>query len=355
MKCLEEAYPELCHACFRSGGAAERINPAALAKWLVLRANQVGAENAYSSLISLEASTEVAVYNITLINGLDFQGVIEFRDDFYLADYQNLPDKIKNNVHSKVMAGHPNIHPPYTFLFKSFRSDLISDDLDDSAMDNLQSYVNTESIIVNFLSLFSVREAPTIDKRWCLLEDDVPMSGIIDNSYTHYLEIKPPKGVEEWSNVDLNEVIDLYQRYMAVPEKKRLPIDISLWRRAQAMNTCDNINKAIDLGIALESVLTSAKTRDQLSLQIRVLGAKLSSSDRDERSKVFSKLKCIYGIRSEAVHNGTVDNFYKIKDEGRKSTSEILDDGIRILGNCLREIIMRNGLTAEESEKLFIE
>ncbi|MCO7245837.1 HEPN domain-containing protein [Halomonas sp. Mc5H-6] len=328
MKCLEEAHPELCHACFRSGGSAEKINPATLAKWLALRASQVGAEKTYSSLISLETSTEVTAYNITLINGLDFQGVIEFPNDFYLADYHNLPDKIKNNVHSKVMSGYPNIHPPYTFLFKSFRSDLISDDLDDSAMDSLQSYVKTESIIVNFLSLFSVREAPTIDKRWCLLEDDVPMSGIVDNSYTHYLEIKPPKGAEDWGNIDLNEVIDLYQRYMAIPEKKRLPVDISLWRRAQAMNTWDNINKAIDLGIALESVLTSAKTRDQLSLQIRVLGAKLSSSDRDGRSKVFSKLKCIYGIRSEAVHNGTVDKFYKIKDEGRKSTNEIRVSGL---------------------------
>lgn len=355
MRCLEEVYPDFSHACFRSGGSAERVNPATLAKWLVLRANQVGAEKAYSSLISLETSTEVTVYNVTLINGLDFHGVIKFRDDFYLADYHNLPDKIKINVHSKVMSGYPNIHPPYTFLFKSFRSDLMSDELDGSARDNLRSYLNTESIIVNFLSLFSVQEAPTIDKRWCLLEDDVPMSGIIDNSYTHYLEIKRPKGVENWSIVDLDGVSDLYQRYMAIPEKRRLPIDISLWRRAQAMNTWDNINKAIDLGIALESVLTSSKTRDQLSLQIRVLGAKLSSSDRDERSKVFSTLKCIYGIRSEAVHNGIVDKFYKIKDQGRKSTNEILDDGLAILGNCLREIIMRNGLTAEESEKLFIE
>src|SRR5690606_38614860 len=100
---------------------------------------------------------------------------------------------------------------------------------------------------------------------------------------------------------------------------------------------------------------TSPKTRDQLSLQIRVLGAKLASSDPEKRAEVFSKLKCIYGIRSEAVHNGSVEKSYKIKGMGDKSTSSILDEGISILGDCLKEIIKRGGLSQEDTEKLLID
>lgn len=355
MKLIEKLHPTLSHSVFRVGGAATRINPAILAKWLLERASSVGAEEAYLSVCNIESNSSVTAYNITLINGLHFEGVVDFGENIYFCDFHHLPSSIKENVNHKIMAGQPDVHPPYTFLCQSFQSNLLSEDIDDLVIDSLHSYVRFESLIVNFLSLFAAKGAPCIERRWCLLQDGTPMSGIIDNSYTKYLEIRPPKGVENWTNISTSEVMELYAEYIQIPEKRRLPIDISLWRRSQAMNTWDSVNKAIDLGIALESVLTSPKTRDQLSLQIRVLGAKLASSDPDKRAEIFSKLKCIYGIRSEAVHNGAVEKSYKIKGLGDKGTGSILDEGISILGDCLKEIIKRRGLSQEDTEKLLID
>ena len=355
MQLVEKLHPTLSHSVFRVGGAAARINPAILAKWLFQRASSVGAEEAYLSICNIESNANVTAYNITLINGLHFEGVVDFGESIFFCDYHHLPDGIKENVSHKIMTSQPDVRPPYTFLCQPFRASLLSEDIDDFVMCSLQSYIRYESLIVNFLSLFSATGAPCIDRRWCLLQDVTPMSGIIDNNYTKYLEIRPPKGVEDWTNLSTSEVIELYAEYIQIPEKRRLPIDISLWRRSQAMNTWDSVNKAIDLGIALESVLTSPKTRDQLSLQIRVLGAKLASSYPEKRAEVFSKLKCIYGIRSEAVHNGAVEKSYKIKGMGDKSTSSILDEGISILGDCLKEIIKRGGLSQEDTEKLLID
>lgn len=359
MLLLEKLHPDLSHALFRVGGSAASITPAVLAKWLIQRANSASAEEAYSSVLNLESNNDATVYNVTLINGLKFNGSIKFGNNIELSDFNHLPDSIKKNVSQKIEASLPNFRSPHTFLFQPMRSNLVSRDIqeiDETIISSIKSYMNSESLIVNFLSLFSINHAPVIDRRWCLLEESVPLSGLIDNFSSSYLEIKPPKTYENWETVDIENISCLYSKYIQIPMNRRRPIDISLWRRAQAMNTWDNVNKAIDLGIALESVLTAPKTREQLSLQIRLLGAKLASSHPDERAQVYSTLKCVYNIRSSAVHNGMVDNSYKVtQGQEKESTNSILDKGIAILGNCLKEIIRRNGLTPEDAERLFIE
>jgi hypothetical protein len=356
MRLLASVHPKLSNAFIQFGDSAGEINPAILAKWLAQRAEVIGAKEAYCAVQSLEANDGVVAYNVTLIRGLDFSGCIDFGEKIQLTDYSNLPDSIKQNIANKIDSSRSDFNPPYTYLFQPFCSNLLKIDNGNDVMTitNKRAYIEYELLIVNFLSLFSVRYAPTVDRHWCVLEDGTPMSGILDNRCRTYAEIIPPSIVESWQGINSNEVKELFNQYINIPEKLRLPLDISLSRRVKAMNTWNKINKAIDLGIALESVLTSPKTRDQLSLQIRLLGAKLASSEPDKRVKVYSTLKAVYNIRSSAVHNGMVDNTYKVSGEGPKSSSDILNDGIAILGECLEEIIRRGGLSAEDTDRLMI-
>ncbi|WP_417442866.1 hypothetical protein [Idiomarina abyssalis] len=356
MKQLDSQHSEASNAMYRRpGGGGSKINPADLAKWLVLRAQKVGSKSAYLSLKSLSQNPRTTGYHVTLINGLDFTGAVDFGDATKLVSGNLLPQDIQDGISQKIARMGHTASPPYSFLFKPVDVDVFSDELDEHHEAATQAYLDSEFVIVNFLSLFSKRHAPCIDRRWSILSDSTPMSGIIDNGYQSYIEIRPPKVPENWSGVDLDRVPEIYKAYRQIPEKQRLPIDIALWRRSQAMNTWDDTNKAIDLGIALESVLTSPKTREQLSLHIRLLGSKLISKDTNERSKAFLLLKCVYRIRSEAVHNGTVEKTYKIKNRGSVRTSEILDEGISLLGRCIREIIRRGGLTQDDFDSLLIE
>lgn len=356
MKQLKSQHSEVSNAMYRRpGGGGSKINPADLAKWLVLRAQKVDSESAYSSLKCLAQNPRTTGYHVTLINGLDFTGTVDFGDDIKLVSGNFLPQDIQGGISQKIARMGHTANPPYSFLFKPVDVDVFADELDEQDEAATQNYVDSEFVIVNFLSLFSKRHAPCIDRRWSLLSDSTPMSGVIDNGYQGYSEIRPPKVPENWDDVDLELIPEIYKAYRKIPEKQRLPIDIALWRRSQAMNTWDDTNKAIDLGIALESVLTSPKTREQLSLHIRLLGSKLISRDSNERSKIFLLLKCLYRIRSEAVHNGTVDKTYKIKNRGSVRTSEVLDEGIALLGRCIKEIIRRGGLTQDDFEALLIE
>lgn len=355
MSLLDQHHTKLSHGFYGAGGSGEKINPATLALWLTLRAKVAGAEEAYSSLLALESCSKITSYNVTFIQGLAFDGSIDFGDGIQLSCFQNLPDGIKGNVNRKLQSRELQFRFPHAFLYQPMPALLLTSEREETVFSQVSSYIESESSIINFLSLFTEAEAPCIDRRWCILDDATPMSGIVDNNYTQYLEIRPPRGIEDFNGVSLTDLLELYTKYLAIPISRRLPIDISIWRRAQAMNSWSDINKAIDLGIALEAVLTSPKTRDQLSLQIRVVGAKLSSTFLAKRSEAYAALKCIYNIRSEAVHNGRVERTYKIKGKTPQSTHVILDEGLTLLGNCLREIIARNGITAEDIDKLLLE
>ncbi|TOB86498.1 hypothetical protein CGJ95_22490 [Vibrio parahaemolyticus] len=121
------------------------------------------------------------------------------------------------------------------------------------------------------------------------------------------------------------------------------------------MNTWNNVNKAIDLGIAVESVLTSPDTTVQLSLQIRILGSKLVKANTDERLKISALLDALYKVRSSAVHTGTLKPHYRVKGRGNKiQPNTILDESVDILGKCLIAIIEMDGLSAEKYEEIWL-
>ena len=355
---IEKEHPKLSSSDFSVCGGSEKIHAMYLAKWLVIRASLVGAEKAYSSLLSLETSSEYTAYNLTLISGIDFSGKFELVDGIFFCDARNLPDEIIRNVDSKFEqlsrrnSFGRSIHPPYTFLFQPIKIDLLSNDSKDDRK-NIINYIDNESLITNFLSLFSNDHAPCVEIRWCILEDSTPLSGIIDTGFTHYIDVIKPKHFAQWTDIDTAYVRDLFLKYKSIEERLRLPLDISLVRRCQAMNTWNNVNKAIDLGIALESILTKPSTNGELTLQIRIIGSKLVCSDISRRKEVSSLLSALYSIRSSAVHEGVLKDTYSVHGRGKLSPNVILDEGFPILRDCLVKIIECGGLTKEDYEDLF--
>ncbi|MAY60246.1 MULTISPECIES: HEPN domain-containing protein [Pseudoalteromonas] len=356
---IEEEHPRLSSSTFRVGGYGEKINAMYLAKWLVLQASEVGAELAYSSLLELESSSDVVIYNISLISGVDFKGKAELIDGIYFCDFGNLPNTVRENINNKLIklpssiSSSGKIHPPYTFLCQPMKSILLSNDLSDANIKTMKGYVNKEFLITNFLSLFASNFAPCVELRWCILEDTTPLSGIIDIHSTQYLEVIKPTHYDSWNDIDAEQITNLFGKYLSMNEKIRLPLDISLARLCQAMNTWNDTNKAIDLGIAIESILTKPDTNGELALQIKIIGSKLASDDLEKRKEISSLLNAAYSIRSSAVHDGILKDSYKVNGRGKLRPSIIMDETFPILRDCLVKIIEKNGLTKDDYEELF--
>lgn len=341
MELLKNNHPEFNRKFIRFGYSTGEISPYLLAKWLMLRARVVGAENAYQSFLSLESNNVVYGYIVTLIRGLDFNGCIEFFNGIKLVDYSNLPNTILKNLEIKINPDNERFYPPYTYLIQPLCNNFFDVDYPFSN-DELNFYVEYELLIVNYLSLFADEYAPTVDRRWYVLNDDVPMSGVCDNQSNYYLEVEPPKIHSNWNDIDIIEIESLFIKYIEISADLRLSIDISISRMVKAMNTWNNVNKAIDLGIALEAAFIHEESTENKSSQVRKTGAQLVK--KFDGYDVKSLLYTVYTIRSDAVHRGKVQNEYKLDNVGFKSTMTLLDLGIKVLKSCIVEIINRNGV-----------
>ncbi len=341
MKLIESNHPRLANASYCTANTSRTVTPISLAKWLANRAKIVGAESAYSSILSLELNTEITSYNVTLLRGLQFQGAIDLGLGIYLADFHHLPSQIQQNVNDKVMKLGRSIDLPCTFLYRVFDLNL-TNFVDTESRFNSDDYSILESLITNFFSIFSRRYAPIVDRRWSVLPDDVPLSGIVDNTCQSFLGSESPFWRELFTKDVAENLKMLLCKYMAIPEDLRLPIEISIFRLSTSMNSFRLVDKAIDLGIALEALLVDENSTTKKAAQVRSVGSRLVPKVRD--FKVRSVIHTVYGIRSDAVHRGKIKDAYSLDSKGVIPTSELLMLGVEVLQLCLIEIIKSGGV-----------
>ncbi len=92
------------------------------------------------------------------------------------------------------------------------------------------------------------------------------------------------------------------------PEKRGKMLRIPLDRLGRAGREQDFADRAIDLGIALESLLLhDIEDHGELSFRLSLRGAWLIGSNDTERLKIQTSLKKLYDLRSRAVHSGFVE------------------------------------------------
>jgi hypothetical protein len=116
------------------------------------------------------------------------------------------------------------------------------------------------------------------------------------------------------------------------PQKRTKMLRIPLDRLGRAGREQDWADRAIDLGIALESLLLhDIKDRGELNFRLSLRGAWLIGADSVERLEIQRSLKELYGLRSQAVHSGFV--------EWNKINKTTIDRATEICGSVIRRII----------------
>ena len=120
---------------------------------------------------------------------------------------------------------------------------------------------------------------------------------------------------EHWGHdieVPKDDAEALAVSYFALsPQKRSKILRIPLDRLGRAGREGDFADRAIDLGIALESLLLGDNDRGELSFRLSLRGAWLIGKDADERLEIQKALKRLYELRSRAVHSGTIERSSK--------------------------------------------
>ena len=106
---------------------------------------------------------------------------------------------------------------------------------------------------------------------------------------------------------------------------------VSLDRLSQALRRQGIVDRAIDLGIALEVMLLHGigkNDRGELRFRSSIRGATFLGGSKPERLKTLKLLKDAYDLRSKAVHSGVLN-----EEKKRPPPGQILEDAT---GTCAR-------------------
>lgn len=120
-----------------------------------------------------------------------------------------------------------------------------------------------------------------------------------------------------------NEAEALAAAYFSIdPSKRNKVLRIPLDRLGRAGRERDFADRAIDLGIALESLLLhDIDGRSELSFRLSVRGAWLLGTSHTDRLEIQSSLTKLYVLRSQAVHAGLVDRDTKTGNTIARATA----------------------------------
>ena len=94
-------------------------------------------------------------------------------------------------------------------------------------------------------------------------------------------------------------------------DREKLLIAVKRWIKSKTSQA--DIDRMIDLGIALESLYLPKGTRDQLTYQFRLRASRYLGETKADRKDLLTEFKNIYGCRSTAVHGGILKETVKIK------------------------------------------
>jgi len=142
---------------------------------------------------------------------------------------------------------------------------------------------------------------------------------------------------------------DLFAKLGEMRSGEKEAIRIGLDRLSLAFRRRTDIDKAIDLGIALESMLLhslSPSDRGELKFRSAIRGSAFLGGTKQERLEVFNLLKDAYDLRSAAVHTG---RFGKDKKRGL-SPPQVLEKAAVVCARIARKLIEHTTFPNWETE-----
>ena len=197
--------------------------------------------------------------------------------------------------------------------------------------------IETAKDIVNCLGL-AANARTTIVKMWWANSDErlpIKFDPIAFNDPMWLVgSVDKPMQIEKGP---LQQVVENYLSFGGNVDALRTALErLNRARRAWRYN-----DQAIDLGIALESILTySPRAGDaanqEIGLRLGLRGAWLLGKTSTERRQVFDHIRKIYDLRSRGVHGRDIRNASDWSEPRRR-----LNDGAVLVSDLIRAVLAR--------------
>lgn len=340
-----DALPEMgCRKglMIRIGSSSFAIQSHMLGEALILRSLRDGYRKALNDLNAFFSSEDIGYSEIALLGGISVSERINLWNNFYICPPEEVPVAEFQKKHYESKSDIRNL---FTGKFdfsdlKMVGAALIREKCTNTKFVKplIPSEIIQPTNNVPLLLTLVGPSSPIIYRHFFELNNDEFLKGIVPDAFSWSSEETRVTSHVPLVRSDFDEFSEIVTKFEGLPERERAHLVVSLHRLNEAVRHTSPVDKALDLGIALESLLLSGKReKEQLTLQFRLRGAWLLGRTGARRSALYKQFRQLYELRSLAAHTGTIS----AKKGG--SIDDVLAQGQLVCADAIKEVIRRGG------------
>lgn len=324
---------------FREGfqcgpGHYEPISFYFLVGWLISRGQQVGAACATSDLNRYLASETIEISTILAFDGVQVEHVSEIGEYKLVAWNDVTLSDTKFQIAARSLFGG---RLPSAALTQVHRIPRAHIQPWDSQTHHISYSLEPRLDLLRCIT--AIAETGTrLLHYWIEPQEWAPWVPSRSSFGVDTTTLSHSKKLEE---TDVHRVRESFLSLQNMSDSEQLRLRIPFDRLNKSyLSGIGNIEKAIELGIALESLYAPAKLSEGIAFAVRTRAARFLDGSSDQRSEIVKTLRDVYDLRSRAVHAGRFNadsNNNKWKDENRVQNT--LEKGQRLVGRSLIKVL----------------
>lgn len=313
-------------------GGTQSVDERFLATWLLLRARETGTDGAIADLERYLVTEKVPFLPVIALAGVELQRTCSLGRGVQLVPWETLPASYwKERLDQS--AGDVFFYPFYRPTAALLRSEEVSVVHEAVPRTQLPVSLSDEDLRDALLCMTLIGpSAPLAIGSWTQAAEWAPVQPA-GSSHGY-----PGRTVRRvYDDADQQRLRVLHDKFLVLPDAEKQHYRIPLARLNSAMRRPTWVDSAIDLGIALESIFLQdlEPDRGELTFRLRARAARFLAVDVQERRNLFQFFGDLYGLRSNAVHSGTVPANVRGRD-----TQEVLNRGYELVAASIERIIL---------------
>lgn len=324
------------------------------ASWLINRSAAVGPERAVDELASFLALDHTPALEILLIAGISVPHAIEVSEGVVLCPVKDVPSQelLRHfqtrqgwRLRHQMSGNSPFVlidpYAPVTALWRKLK--VTPKWLEVKGPQPAQPDPVPELKLRDICNLLTLCGpcSPAPIRHWIEPEDETPLKQFIGKAWGWPIDQMRVRLQQELTSDELAGFPEIVRAYGGLGRDVKHALTVPLQRLNRSVRHESAIDKALDLGVALEALLLPTQSeRMQLSLQLRLRGAWLLGDTIDERRKVYKQLRLIYDARSGAAHAGKID---AKRESDIKLIQQAIDEGPSICARAIQAVIRGGG------------
>lgn len=349
------SFSEFHWAHLNRGTGSSLVNLAGLVAWLAWRLSSVGVDQTLEGLAAYFSHLGNPASKCVALAGVELSECLDLGDGIVMTPIDKMPrsyalDSIEPPVLRETFWENKGLRDvlPYPLLVTVPHCVLVETatfkprTFDPTNLPPPKA-VNFERLEDALLALTLVKQAaPIALAYWVQLDPLVPCANQGGDFSMPGVEVSQGR-IEKVSADDHSEIRSVCASFRSLNSGLRARLRVPLQRLNRYRRQWSLEDKAIDLGIAFESIYAADRNPcDPISQTVRLRAAWHLGGPNLARGKVHDAMSVMYDLRSKAAHTGRLKPTVRFADQ-QMGTHQFLEYCAALLVQTLKRVFERNG------------